>query len=136
MCTAADDKVWLQNHALTRNYVAPRVLIRLRVHDRSHGCTGTPAAITGNSGEPGMFRPSAEQVADLIRQKREEFGYRDLAQELLCSAAEARRFVDADRTATGCDAIYQQVLKRGTEILAEKLGTTPEELDAYVAQHP
>jgi hypothetical protein len=83
-----------------------------------------------------MFRPSAEQVADLIRQKREEFGYRDLAQELLCSAADARRIVDADRTATGCDAIYQQVVKRGTEILAEKLGTTAAELDAYVDQHP
>jgi hypothetical protein len=82
-----------------------------------------------------MFRPSAEQVADLICQRREEFGYRDLAAELLCSVAEARSIVEADWATTGCDAMYLQVIKRGTAILAEKFGTTPEELDAFVEQY-
>jgi hypothetical protein len=82
-----------------------------------------------------MFRPSAEQIADLIRERSEELGYRDLAGELLCSVMEARRFVEADWTATGCDAMHRLVVKRGTAILADKLGTTPEDLDAYVDQH-
>lgn len=82
-----------------------------------------------------MFRPSAEQIADLIVQKREEFGYWDLAQELGCSVAEARSIVEADWTTTGCAAMYVQVLDRGTAILAEKLGTTAKELKAFVDQH-
>lgn len=82
-----------------------------------------------------MFHPSAEQIAELIRDKCEDFGYRDLAQELLCSVGEARQFVDAEWATTGCDGIYLQVIKRGTAILAEKLGTTPDELHAYVDQH-
>ena len=81
-----------------------------------------------------MKQPTATEIAQLICLKREEFGYWSLAQELGCSVRQARAIVEADM-AMADDAMYVQVLNRGTQMLAEQLRTTADNLDAFVEEH-
>jgi len=79
-------------------------------------------------------QPTASEIAQLICLKCEEFGYWSLAQELGCSVRQARAMVEADM-AMADDGMFVQVLNRGTEILAERLGTTADNLDAFVDEN-
>ena len=81
-----------------------------------------------------MKQPTTTEIAKLICRKREELGLWHLAQELGCSVRQARTIIEADM-AIADDAMYVQVLNRGTQMLAEQLGTTSDNLDAFVEEH-